>query len=354
MSDLLIETATKTYGATRAVDTVSLNVPSGARMAIVGPSGSGKTTLLRLIAGFERPDTGSLRLGDAVLSDDTTFVPPHRRDVGYVAQEGALFPHLSIAGNIAFGMARGIDREARVKELLNQVGLPPDAAERRPHQLSGGQQQRVALARAMARKPKLMLLDEPFSALDAGLREATREMVADVLGETGITTILVTHDQAEALSFGDLLAVMRDGKLVQAGPPEQLYARPSDPQTARFLGEALILNAIVANGMARTILGTVATDAPDGPRTVLVRPEQLRLTPMGPEAAEGSPGRVIGRSYHGSSWRLLIEHVQDTSGSIDGPLETARVFTVSVPAFLAPSIGDEVRIVLTGTAHGFA
>ena len=187
-----------------------------------------------MIAGFDMPDDGTIALGGELLADRGGALPAHRRGIGYVAQEGALFPHLPVAQNIAFGLERSLDRRARVAELMEIVELEDSMAKRRPHELSGGQQQRVALARALARQPRLMLLDEPVSALDAALRESTREMVGEVLSAAGVTTILVTHDQVEALSFADHLALMRDGKVVQAGPPQDLYLAPSDDAAARF------------------------------------------------------------------------------------------------------------------------
>ncbi len=359
MSFLKLDNVTKRYGKSAAVTGLNLEVPAGSRTAIVGPSGSGKTTLLRLIAGFESPDQGSIALGDTLLAQGTTFVPAHRRGIGYVAQEGALFPHLTLAANIGFGIERGApDRRARIAELMQQVGLAPSMQDRRPHQLSGGQQQRVALARAMARQPKLMLLDEPFSALDAGLREAMRDMVGDVLSTAGITTILVTHDQAEALSFADHLAVLRDGVVVQAGPPQDLYLRPKDAQTARFLGDAIILQARLEDGFAHTILGSVPTDTASrrGNATIMLRPEQLELVTAerGDLSATTSLGRIVGRTFRGSTWRLLIEHLPASSTGLRFPslaLETSSIFTLEAPSLAPLEVGATVRIQIVGTAH---
>ena len=214
MSVLRLKDLQKAYGPVKALDGVSLDVRPGSRTAIVGPSGSGKTTLLRMIAGFDAPDRGSIHLGDTCLADGPNAVPAHRRGIGIVAQDGALFPHLSIRQNIGFGLPRDVPgRDALIASLLEMVGLDASMLPRRPDQLSGGQQQRVALARALARKPKLMLLDEPFSALDTGLRVATRKAVANLLTEQGITTILVTHDQGEALTMSDRVAVFNNGDL---------------------------------------------------------------------------------------------------------------------------------------------
>jgi len=359
MSFLKLDNVTKRYGKSAAVIGLNLTVPAGSRTAIVGPSGSGKTTLLRLVAGFESPDQGSIALGDTILAAGTTSVPAHRRGIGYVAQEGALFPHLTLAANIGFGIERSApDRRERIAELMQQVGLAPSMYDRRPHQLSGGQQQRVALARAMARQPKLMLLDEPFSALDAGLREAMRDMVGDVLSTAGITTILVTHDQAEALSFADHLAVLRDGVVVQAGPPQDLYLRPRDAQTARFLGDAIILQASLENGLAHTILGSVPADAANrrGSATIMLRPEQLELisTDRTDLAATTSLGRIVGRTFRGSNWRLVIEHLPASSAGLRFPslaLETSSIFTMETPSLAPLDVGATVRIQIIGTAH---
>ena len=211
----------------------------------------------------------------------------------------------------------------------------------------------------MARQPKLMLLDEPFSALDAGLREAMRDMVGDVLSTAGITTILVTHDQAEALSFADHLAVLRDGVVVQAGPPQDLYLRPRDAQTARFLGDAIILQARLEDGLAHTILGSVPADTATrrGNATIMLRPEQLELTSVASGAeisATTSLGRIVGRSFRGSTWRLLIEHLPASSAGLRFPslaLETSSMFTLETPSLAPLEVGTTVRIRIGGTAH---
>ena len=209
----------------------------------MGSSGSGKTTLLRIVAGFERLDGGEVQLGPEVVDDGRrVFVPSEHRRIGYVPQEGALFPHLSVGRNVAFGLRRGPQRRDRVKELLDMVGLS-GLHRRYPHQLSGGQQQRVALARALATDPEIVLLDEPFSSLDASLRASVRSEVHDVLRQAGATSILVTHDQDEALSMADHVAVLRHGVIAQLDSPAGIYQRPLDPALARFLGESNVLHA---------------------------------------------------------------------------------------------------------------
>ncbi|WP_287901848.1 ABC transporter ATP-binding protein [Arthrobacter sp.] len=306
---LAIDGVVKNFGSQEVLRGIDLAVARGGTTAIVGPSGSGKTTLLRLIAGFERPDAGSIRLSGTAVAQGSAWVPAHRRNVGYVAQDGALFPHLSVAQNVAFGLAgdlgshRSSAAKARIRELLEMVSLDPALASRRPHELSGGQQQRVALARALAREPEVMLLDEPFSALDAGLRVATRRAVGEVLRTAGVTTVLVTHDQAEALSFADQVAVMRDGALAQVGNPFVVYTRPSDRATAEFLGEAVVLDAWLEGSLAMCSLGGIPVRRPpaQGKVHLMLRPEQIRIAPDGPIR-----GTVVDTDYFGPETTVRI------------------------------------------------
>jgi iron(III) transport system ATP-binding protein len=229
MAALSITGLTKGFGDHTVLRELDLNVASGQLVAVLGASGSGKTTLLRLLCGFERADGGTIVLDGRTVAAPGLHVPPERRRIGYVAQEGALFPHLSIADNVLFGLPRRERRDtARAVALLAAVGLPASYAGRGPHQISGGEQQRVALARALAPSPSLVLLDEPFSALDAALRAETRQATAAALSAVGATALLVTHDQAEALSMGDQVAVLRGGRLVQVASPRVLYGHPAD------------------------------------------------------------------------------------------------------------------------------
>ena len=301
------------YDGTPVLDGISLSVRAGSTTAVLGPSGCGKTTLLRLIAGFLRPESGQIHVGDRVVSGERTFIPPHLRAVGYVRQDGALFPHLDVAGNITFGLLRGQRRRAeRVPELLELVGLPANLARRRPDQLSGGQQQRVALARALARRPQVVLLDEPFSSLDAGLRAATRSAVAAALAERGATSVLVTHDQAEALSFADQVAILREGRLIQVGAPADVYTAPADLELARFLGEAVVLPAKATGTMAQCALGAVRLITPaHGNITIILRPEQIRLTPEPDGRTSGSTATGVVRSvdYYGHDALIDLELV---------------------------------------------
>ena len=212
----------KSFGTHPVLTGLDLNVPAGSFTAILGSSGSGKTTLLRLLAGFDRPDRGVLKIGERVVDGAGVHVQPELRRIGYVPQEGGLFPHLTVAANVGFGLSRTA-RRGRVRELLELVGLT-DLGRRYPHQLSGGQQQRVALARALAIEPEVVLLDEPFASLDAHLRASVREEVQRILRASATTTLLVTHDQDEALSLSDRVAVLRDGKIAQHATPQELYA----------------------------------------------------------------------------------------------------------------------------------
>jgi iron(III) transport system ATP-binding protein len=351
MSLLELQGLSKRYGAVTALAEATLSVPAGSRTAIVGPSGSGKTTLLRLIAGFDAPDSGRILLGDQLLADGPDAMPAHKRGIGLVSQDGALFPHLSIADNIGFGLPRSAPamknggRAKHIADLMHMVELDLSMARRRPDQLSGGQQQRVALARALACKPRLMLLDEPFSALDTALRAGTRKAVADLLSLAGITTILVTHDQAEALSFADQVAVMNKGRLLQVGAPRELYLRPRDEMIAEFLGDAIVLSALIESGMAECVLGRVAVDdaARSGEGRIMLRPEQIDFV-AGPASggAAGTVGEVTDVDFAGALCTVALRLADGSSLSL-------RRSSLDVP-----SIGAKVRIALRGPAHLFA
>jgi iron(III) transport system ATP-binding protein len=360
MSFLEFHSIEKRYGPVAALSGVDLAVEAGSRTAIVGPSGCGKTTLLRLIAGFEAPDSGRIELAGKVLAQDGGCVPAHQRSIGLVAQDGALFPHLTIADNIGFGINRHeAGREARITELAYIVGLDKAILKRRPHELSGGQQQRVALARAMAVKPRLMLLDEPFSALDTGLRVSMRKAVAELLEAAGIATILVTHDQAEALSFADQVAVMRDGRFSQVGTPRELYLRPKNRMVAEFLGDAIILPASLRDGFAQCTLGRIEVEtkeARDNAR-VMLRPEQLLLKRTAREGMSGTPemlfGEVVELEFGGPNCMVAVRLLN----SPDPPDAAAIASTPLIlrkPGMDAPSVGEIVRISVSGKAHVIA
>jgi iron(III) transport system ATP-binding protein len=311
-SDLWVLDLWKGYASGQPVlRGVNLNVPAGSLVAVLGLSGCGKTTLLRAIAGFERVQRGRIALGTQTLDDGRVYVPPEHRGIGYVPQEGALFPNLSVRANIAFGLSRAQRRTSVVDELLELVGLVP-LARRYPHQLSGGEQQRVALARALARRPEVLLLDEPFSSLDASLRATVREEVSALLRSQGATTVLVTHDQEEALSLADTVAVLRDGVIVQQGTPAELYSTPVDAPLASFLGAANLIEARFDGGWAHTVLGQLQLN-PDPTRApglthgvVIVRPEQLEVRPREDSIANGLAGEVEQCRYYGHDALLHI------------------------------------------------
>ncbi|MFF9012047.1 ABC transporter ATP-binding protein [Streptomyces sp. NPDC014870] len=340
MNDLQVTGVVKGYGAGAPVlDGLDLTVPGGSLVAVLGPSGCGKTTLLRVIAGFLRADAGSVTVAGRLFGGPGVHVPPERRRIGIVPQEGALFPHLSVARNIAFGLTERdrAGRRARVAEMLDLVGLP-GYGDRMPHELSGGQQQRVALARALAPEPYLVLLDEPFSALDTGLREAVRADVRAVLRDSGATGLLVTHDQQEALSTADLVAVLNKGRVAQCATPRDLYHRPADPWVATFVGEAVLISATAERSTATTALGRVPLAAPAALRdgVVLLRPEQLRLTPPADAVAEGTVTEV---RFHGHDALLTV-----TVDALDTPLK------VRTPGPVAVRPGERVGLAVTGEA----
>lgn len=298
-----------------ALDGVDLDVDDGAFATVLGPSGSGKTTLLRCIAGFETPDRGTISLDGRILdAPGTASVAPDRRGVGIVPQEGALFPHLNVAQNIGFGLKdhSRAERRSRIATLLDLIELTGHER-RRPHQLSGGQQQRVALARALAPEPRLILLDEPYSALDAKLRIELRQQVRELLRETGTTAVLVTHDQSEALTIADHLVAMRDGRIIAAGSPREVYRDPADLELAVFLGDATIIpGEMSADGAtvdcALGCLAVASRYGAAGPCRVMIRPEQLIARPDEPRPSDDTMvGTVASTAFHGDHSILRVE-----------------------------------------------
>ncbi|GHJ46909.1 ABC transporter ATP-binding protein [Catellatospora sp. TT07R-123] len=292
----------RSFGSTVALDGLDLTVEPGELMALLGPSGCGKTTALRMVAGFDHPDSGQVLVDGA----DIVAVPANRRDAGMVFQSYSLFPNLSARDNVAFGMrirkVAARDRRARADELLALVGLPVQG-DRFPHQLSGGQQQRVALARALALRPRVLLLDEPLSALDAQVRVALREEISRLQKELGITTVFVTHDQEEALSIADRVAVLRDGRLEQCAAPVDLYRSPATPFVAEFVGTMNRVPGRLSGDGHVDVAGQrlpVAGSAPAGPDVdVLIRPEDVRV-------AVGGQARVVTASFLGPTTRLFV------------------------------------------------
>ncbi len=302
-----LDGVTKRFGKVTAVDETSFCVERGDVVALLGPSGCGKTTLLRLIAGFERPDAGTVEVAGRGVGGRGSWVPPEKRRVGMVFQDYALFPHLTVAENVGFGLPRRA-RPGRVSELLSIVGLDTLGA-RYPHQLSGGQQQRVALARALAPAPELVLLDEPWSNVDPSLRESLRAEVTEIIRPLGITVVLVTHDREEAFSVADRIALMRDGKVVQEGTSEELYFSPVSRWAAEFVGAANVLTGRVVGGLVETSVGAFPANGASAHDAahVLLRPELLELEPE-PVGA----GEVVAREFRGHDvfYRVLLDGVE--------------------------------------------
>ena len=300
----------KSYGQSQAVKDLDLTIAEGDTLVLLGPSGSGKTTALRLVAGFEVPDAGVVEIAGHRVAGPGVYVPPEQRRIGMVFQDYALFPHLSVASNVGFGIPDKSAREARVAEALDLVGLV-GLGGRMPHELSGGQQQRVALARALAPRPAVLLMDEPFSNLDAGLRVQVRTEVREILRSTNTTALFVTHDQDEALYMGDQVAVLDWGELQQVETPESIYHTPATRFVAEFLGVADFLPATFSDGTLVTTLGAIAWEGEQPPAgvEVLVRPDDTTLVP-----SESGQGRIISRVFQGPSY--LYEVALNTGGSV--------------------------------------
>lgn len=329
MTDLVIslDNAQVRYGDTIAIDAFSLDVQQGSLVALVGPSGCGKTSALRAIAGFEPLTSGTVSIRGAIVSGDGVMVPPERRNIGMVFQDFALFPHISVAENVGYGVS-GSRRVKRVAEVLELVGLEEFGA-RFPNELSGGEQQRVALARALAPDPDVVLLDEPFSNLDAPRREAMRRELRRTLKAAKVSAVFVTHDQAEALAIADVIAVMRNGTIEQVGVPDEVYAEPVSPWVATFLGDAETFEGVVHGGFVETILGSIDTDLPDGTEAaVMVRPEWIL-----PSESPDGPGLVTDREFYGHDQRIEIQLADTTIEAL-------------VPTRNSIHIGDRVTIEL--------
>ena len=304
-----LEGIRKTFGELVALDDVALDLRESTMLALLGPSGCGKTTLLRLISGFEQPDSGTVEVRGRRVASATSMVPPERRRVGLVFQDLALFPHLTARQNVAYGIRRDPDHRVRTDELLEMVGLRADA-ERMPHELSGGMQQRVALARAMAPRPDVLLLDEPFSSLDQAMRTQLRGEVRQILRDARQSAIFVTHDQAEALTIADEVAVMTRGQVLQVAPPEIIYAEPATPYVATFVGVSNLVPAELHDGRARTRFGEVqlvgsSAALPAGHALCLLRPEHFSVIEAADGPASDDGWSIIGRRFSGSE--ILLE-----------------------------------------------
>ena len=346
MPDVVVENLYKRFGQHTALDGVSFTVADGEFFTLLGPSGCGKSTTLMSIAGLERPDDGTIRVGDVTFVDSSgRFTPPEERDLGVVFQSYALWPHMTVGQNLELPLKlRKVSRTQRdelIDDALGQVGLA-ELRGRYPHQLSGGQQQRVALARALVYSPRVLLLDEPLSNLDAKLRERARAWLKDLQQRIGITTIYVTHDQIEALSLSDRLAVMQEGRMLQVGTPEEIYEQPASVEVADFVGRCNTLAGEVVDADSDTVVVDldvgervqVDTTAPVGPGarvTLGVRSERLRVSQSPPSGAYGGvlPARVVVRSYTGARYEYEIE-VGTTRVFVESDelLEGDRVFVV--------------------------
>jgi iron(III) transport system ATP-binding protein len=326
----------RSYGPVRAVRELDLEVRKGEILAFLGPSGCGKTTTLRLIAGFESPDSGTVEVGGRKVAGPGLAVPPEKRRVGMVFQDYALFPHLSVEQNVAYGLPGGKKRKGRVEEVLALAHLE-GLGDRMPHELSGGQQQRVALARALAPEPAVVLLDEPFSNLDASLRVRVRSEMREILRDAGATAVFVTHDQEEALSLADEVAVMMDGMVVQSAPPETLYHQPATRQVASFVGEANFLPGVAENGHVSCALGDIPILGDgEGEVEVMLRPEALVL-----RALPNGQATVEDREFYGHDQLLKLR--LDSGG-------TLRARLVGGPGF---GPGERVAVDVWGSAVVF-
>ncbi len=333
MADIELTNVSKIYRGQDhpAVDDLSLRVEDGELLVLLGPSGCGKTTTLRLIAGFERPASGTIRIGGEIVADERAWTPPERRGIGIVFQDYALFPHLTVAQNVAFGILRipRRERQERVANVLEAVGLSA-YAQRYPHELSGGQQQRVALARALAPQPRVLLLDEPFSNLDPELRVALRYEVRSIVRRAGVTTVLVTHDQSEAFAMADRIAVMHQGRLHQLADPETLYRRPASRFVAGFVGRAQFLRGVVTNGHVETELGPFRLERPlpyGMQAEALLRPDDLHIRPD-----QQGYARVVEREFGGATVRYGVR------------LPSAQVIDVIQPSAQLIPLDSTVRV----------
>lgn len=343
MSSLEISHLKVSLGNRLILDDLSFSLAEGQIAALLGPSGCGKTTLLRSIAGLIQPSDGTIRFGKQLVSLSSLVMPSHKRKIGYVPQEGALFPHLSVADNIAFGLDRSVFTKDQIrqttKEMLSLIGLQGYES-RMPNQLSGGQQTRVALARALAIKPAIVLLDEPFSALDEALRDDLRSDVINLLRASKTTAILVTHDREEALVSADVVALMRAGKIVQQGSPEAVYSKPISPAIAVSTGDALVLDAQrLADGSTSYLFNPAAVGASSESGQIVIRPEEITIDRA--LSATSPKGRISKIDYYGHDAMVTVEVAgQSIKVRIPGPFD-----------FL---VGEEVGVHHTGPVRFFA
>lgn len=337
---LRLSNLTRRFGSVTAVDSLSLEVRRGEFIALLGASGCGKTTVLRMVAGLERPDDGTIEISGTTVSNRRIHLPPEARRIGMVFQEHALFPHLNVCRNVGFGLNRHPDRDRRVTELLDLVGLQ-GLGRRMPHELSGGQQQRVALARALATQPDVMLLDEPFSNLDLNRRAQLRDEVREILRQANVAVVLVTHDQEEALSIADRVAMMEHGHIVQIAPPAVIYQQPATPSIAEFVGDAVWLPGVAGDGVVVTAIGSIsAHSALTGEVVALVRPEMFHLVPADVTSG-GIVVQIRDQQYFGHDQMLTVS-LPDTT--------TIKVRVIGTESW---SPGDYARLTITDPVELF-
>lgn len=329
----------KKFDSVTAVDTADMAIHAGEFVTLLGPSGCGKSTTLRLIAGFEQPNSGTITLNGQTVAGDGRYLPPEKRQIGMVFQDYALFPHLNVADNVSFGLKGDkAQKRARMSEMLELVGLA-GYGKRMPYELSGGQQQRVALARALAPAPALILLDEPFSNLDAALRAQVRAEVRNILKQAQTTCLFVTHDQEEALSLSDRIAVMIDGTIRQFDQPHNVYQTPVDRHVASFIGEGNYIRAQANGDTAECVLGKVRLHQPQqGAVMLMLRPEAFTLSD------DGLSGKVVWHEYYGHDQRLgvMLENQQ---------MVTVRLGLIDHGGFY--SVGDSIRLQVRGMGMAF-
>ncbi|WP_128255410.1 ABC transporter ATP-binding protein [Falsirhodobacter deserti] len=337
-SALELEQVSRHFDGRSVLSDISLAIPSGRITCLLGQSGCGKSTLLRIISGVDRPDPGGrIVLNGAEVAGPTCFVEPEDRRIGFMFQDYALFPHLTVADNLAFGLRHlsGPERRGRVTEVVERIGLA-HLLDRHPHSLSGGEQQRVALARALAPQPDILLMDEPFSNLDQGLRERVRRETVDILRKTGTTAIIVTHDPQEALAVGDLIVLMRAGRIEQVGTPFEIYDQPCSAYAAEFMGPCNRLTGLWSGGRIETPIGTFPADLdlPDGTLALAcIRPQALSIRPDG----QGISARILGKTFTGESEQIDI--------MVHPLAQTLRMHShVRIPM----GIGDRVSLQLNG------
>ncbi len=337
----------KSFGEVAALSRFSLKLAHGQILALLGPSGCGKTTALRLISGFANPDDGVITIASRPVFDRGTYVPPEKRNVGMVFQEGALFPHLTVEQNIAFGLSKDDQRSDRVSEVVKMTGLE-GLTQRMPYELSGGQQQRVALARALAPRPEILLLDEPFSNLDPALREQVRRDVMSILRANHITAIFVTHDQEEAMYVGDSIAVMNGGKIEQQGTPEEIFHRPATRFVAEFIGMVDFVPACLEEGMIKTPIGNTEWAGGalgNGALEVMVRPDCLECIP-----SEDGNGAIMEREFRGASYLYRI--ALDSGATVRCLLPHIDEYEVGARVTVRVRCGHSLRPFLDGAAVG--